>query len=290
MAKSIQVAEHFPPGSKVSVIPRTTDFAPSGRGGAVKQATVDNRGEIKTDGLVEFGQYWLSDGERSIAINAPGSISAQEGTSAALAEEQEKRALASAEVRESAPALRAAPHTPDDMTSDGGIPEHNFEKGKEKLPAPAAKYVDVSGPQRVGADMGTAYPVDPAEIQPQPGKEHVKQGIPQRDGAEEGYATPVDPGEVQPSPKYEDEKGKQLVGADTGTAYPVPTGSKTEQEKAKSDSVSKAKGATVAKAGTDKVPARKAKGTPKASKAQAKKISDPVKPEAKRAVKKGDEA
>ena len=290
MAKTVSVAEHFAPGEKVAIVPRTSDFA-SGTRGAVKNVTVDKNGEVKTDGLVEFGAYWVSDGDRSVGINIPGRLSAEPGTQAALAEEQQRVAEAQAEVRSAHPNLANPGHLPDERPDTSkGVADHNFEKGGEPEPTPAAKYVEVSGPQRVGADIGTAFPVDPGEIQPQPGQEHVKD-VPQRVGADAGYAFPVDPGEVQPGVKYEDEKGKQRLGADTGTAEPLPkTTSKRAIEEAKSSSVSKARGANAPKAGTSKTPSRKAKGAPKATKAQAAKVAEPVKAEAKRAVKKGDES
>lgn len=279
----IQVAEHFAPGSKVTVIPKTTDFAPPQARGGVKNVSVANDGTVKLDGLVEHGQYWLHDGTKAVSYNVPGS-------SESLADEMEKRNQAMADIRSKHPNLAEPLHQPDDIQADDGIAKHNFERSSEPVPTPAAKQADMpkGTPQRTSTPLGTAYPVDPGEIQPQPGKEHVKAGTPQRDGAEVGYATPVDPGEVQPAVKYEQEKGPQRVGADTGTAYPMPKGTVKEQELVKSSSESKAKGATVPVAGTDKVPAKKAKGAPKATKAQAAKVKDPVKPEAKKAVKEGN--
>lgn len=252
MSEVMQVAEHFAPGTRVAVTPRTNDVEPRNDRSAVKTQTVSKDGEVKLDGLTPFGQYWLSDGDRAVAINVPGKLKAAEGTQAALAEEQEARAEAQAKVRAEHGYLRPGDHQPDDTADRDGIPESNFEKSGEKIPTPAAKYVDMPKGtwQRQGADFGTAYPVDPEEVQPQPRREDAKG--PQRDGADTGYAAPVDPAEVQPAVKYEDEKGPQAQGADTGTAVPVPKGSKKEQEQAKSSADSKARGATKAVAGTSK--------------------------------------
>lgn len=273
MSNTLSVAEHFPPGTKVAVVPRAGDTEPRNGRGATKHVTVAKDGSVKADGLVEFGQYWLTDGERSVAINVPGKLKAEPGTQAALAEEQELRNEAAAKVRDGHPHLGEPLLQPDDETLRDDVPASNFEKGTEPEPSPAAKFVDMpeGTPQRQGADFGTAYPVDPDEIQPQPAKQDVKKGTPQRDGAEGGYATPVDPGEVQPAKKFEDEKGPQRQGADTGTAYPVAQGSKKEQELAKSSSVSKAKGATKAVAGSDKVPSKKPARKAAAKKTTAKK-------------------
>ncbi len=261
MKTQLEVGPFLAPGSKAEVHPRLTDTPRAGK--ASKTVTIKEDGSVSIDGLVEFAPYWLigkdSDGnQRAVQFDAEGKLAAADPSSKdGLAEQLEKRSAAVMELRDQAGIQSGAGLSPDDGNRDADIPDHNWEKSKgEREPQPRAKYVDVDGPQRMGADIGTAYPKDPAEAVPHPSIDEVKDG-PMRVGADVGYAYPKDPKEEVPGKKYEDETGAQRVGADTGTAAPKPkTASKRKQAEVKDSSASKAKGATAAVAGTDKVKGR----------------------------------
>jgi hypothetical protein len=262
---TLEVGPFLAPGSKAEVHPRLNDTA--GRyGKAVKTVKVGDDGQVQLDGLEPFGPYWLfgedeAGNSRSISFTATGKTQHDPTTALGLGEEQEARSAAVQKMRESYGTAGAAA---DSQRTDVGadVPEHNFEKTKgEAEPEPRPKYVDVTGPQRVGADIGTAYPKDPDEAVPHPSVDTLSKGATTRVGADAGYAYTKEPDEQVPAKRYEDESGKQRVGAETGTAYPKPkTASKREQAEVKDSSVSKAKGATVAQAGTTK-----AKGKAKAA-------------------------
>lgn len=263
----LDVAALLPPGTKAQVHPRVTDAAPGAWGAAVQTLTVPSRGTVKLDGLVEHGQYWIVgevDGtHRSIAFNADGRLDAEDPNSPeGLREETYRRSEAAKELRSQHKHL-APPGTPPPPDEDRlqGILEHNFEKSAkdEEHPNPRMKMADAAKnlPLRAGGDVGTAYPVDPQELQPQPAQDDVDG--PQRSDTEEGYGYPVDTAEVQPNMKYEDYKGPQLQGADTGQAEPAPQGSDVEYNRRIDDSVSKAKGSNVPKVEDAPVPKQEKK-------------------------------
>lgn len=267
VSTELDVAALLPPGTKASVHPRVTDQAPSAWGSAVKSVTVPNDGTVKLTGLVEHGQYWIVgdvDGsQRAIAFNADGKLNASDPNSPeGLREETYRRSEAAKEVRSQHKHLQPAgtPPAPDEDRL-AGIPKHNFEKSdtSEKHPAPRMKMADApkDTPLRSGGDLGTAYPVDPQEIQPQPARDDMPKDTPQRSNTELGYAYPVDPAEVQPNMRYEDFKGPQLQGAETGQAEPAPQGSDVEYNRRLDDSVSKAKGVNVPKLDDPPVPSAK---------------------------------
>lgn len=286
MKTTLEVGPQFPPATKVAVCPRFSETA----GKAIKSVTVGDDGTVSLDGLVEHAPYWLVgsvDGsERRVAFDAAGDLDADDPNSReGVGEQLRKRAAAVQEVRENSDYLRPEGHDAVADAKDEGVPEHNFEKSSEPQPTPKAKQADMpkGTPQRSSTPVGAAYPVDPDEHQPKIPQSAVKPGTPQRSDTPLGEATPVDPSEVQPGLPYEDQKGPQLQGATTGTAVPAPRGSKKEQEQAKDSALSAAQGATVAVAGTSKVKSV-------TSKSVKAKVKDPVKPAAKKAVRKGDES
>lgn len=276
MKTQLEVGPFLAPGSKVEVHARLTDEPRLGK--PVKSTKVGDDGSVTVDGLEPFAPYWLvgedeAGNQRAIQFDAEGKLSNDPQTQAGLAEQIQARSEAVWNLRESVGIQSGAGLNQEQLNDADEVPEHNFEKSKVEEPQPRAKYVDVNGPQRTGADIGTAYPKDINEAVPHPSIEMVKDTT-LRTGADVGYAYVKDPNEEVPGKKYEDEKGKQRVGADTGTAVPKPkTKSKREQAEVKDSSVSKAKGATVATAGTSKV-----KGKARAA------VKDPVKP---KAAKKG---
>lgn len=265
MKTQLEVGPFLAPGSKATVHARIGDAGP---GAEVKNVTVGQDGSVKIDGLESWGTYFLvgkdeAGNPASVRFDAAGEATDD------LAEQVRLRSEAVQSIKGDFGAVNAGYSNDTADARDADVPDHNWEKGKEREPEPRAKYVDVSGPQRVGADIGTAYPKDPDEVVPHPGIEHVKDA-PLRAGADAGYAYVKDPGEQVPGKRYEDETGAQRVGADTGTAVPKPkTASKRKQASAKDSSVSKAKGATSAVAGTSKV-----KGKGRAS------VQEPVKKQA----------
>lgn len=269
MSFTLQVGEHFAPGSKVEVHPRVTDTAPAGYGKPVKTAKVDNSGEVKLDGLVPFGDYWLTGenvtgDDRTVAVTVPGRTTAPASSQEGLAEELRLRGEAQNKIRSDHAHLEPASHVPASEARDlvGDVPDHNFEKSssKESEPAPHVKQADIgkSVPQRSATPLGQATPVDPDEWQPRVPQHAVKKGTPQRSDTELGEATPVDPKEFEPGVPQDAVKGKQRSDTPEGTAEPVAKGSKVEIEKAKDSSVSAAVGATPgkAKAGTSKAKGR----------------------------------
>jgi hypothetical protein len=96
----LQVADRFPPGTKVGVFPRIHDFFTPGMTVAVKEATVGSDGALKVSGLVEHGPYFVAaevDGQwRAVAFTASDPSPAH---SAEAANDQARReADAAAEV------------------------------------------------------------------------------------------------------------------------------------------------------------------------------------------------
>jgi hypothetical protein len=160
--------------------------------------------------------------------------------------------------------------------------------------------------QRSATLTGQATPKDPDELQPRPSQEDLREGripgIPkdavQRSATPFGEATPKAADEVQPAVKQEDVAKGTLQRSDTpsGQAEPKPSGDAVENQLAKDNSTVAALGATVPKAGTDKVPNGAKKGAKKragAKKASAKKATKAATKSAKkssprkRAAKKG---
>lgn len=276
MKTTLEVGPFLAPGSKAEVHPRFNDTA--GRyGKPVKTIKVGDDGSVSLDGLEAFASYWLigedeGGNTRSISFEAGGKLDADDPNSGpGLAEQLQKRAAAQQKVREDY-GFGGGAQDAVDSESTADVPAHNFEKSKgEAEPTPRAKFVDVDGPQRVGADLGTAYPKDPDEAVPHPSVDMVGKNETMRVGADAGYAYVKEPDEQVPAKKYEDEKGAQRVGADTGTAYPkAKTTSKRKQAEVKDSSESKAKGATVPVAGTSKAKG-KAKAKSPVKKTAAKK-------------------
>lgn len=263
----LEVGPFLAPGSKATVHARIGD---SGPGAEVKNVTVGQDGSVKIDGLEPWGTYFLvgkdeAGNPASVRFDAAGEATDD------LAEQVRLRSEAVQSIKGEFGAVNAGYSNDTADARDADVPDHNWEKSKgEREPEPRAKYVDVKGPQRVGADIGTAYPKDPDEVVPHPSLDQVKDNVPLRSGADEGYAYVKDPKEQVPGKRYEDETGPQRTGADTGTAVPKPkTASKRKQAGAKDSSVSKARGATAAVAGTDK-----AKGKGRASAQAPVKKSD----------------
>jgi hypothetical protein len=267
VSTQLDVAALLPPGTKAQVHPRVTDAAPTAWGASVKNVTIPDDGTVKLTGLVEHGQYWLvgqvEGAQRAVAFNADGKLNASDPNSPeGLREELYARSEAAKEVRSQHKHLQPAgtPPPPEEDLRQG-IPAHNFEKSDtgEKHPNPRMRMADApkGTPLRSGGDLGTAYPVDPKEIQPQPGQDDMPKGAPQRSDTELGYAYPVDPAEVQPNMKHEDYDGPQLTGADIGQAEPAPEGSDVEYNRRMDDSVSKAKGTNVPKLEDHPVPTAK---------------------------------
>ena len=255
MQTTIEAGPHFRAGDKLEVHPRVSDQPTGAWGNAVKKVTVPKDGSIKIDGLVPLADYFLVNRETGQSVAIVGAGKAPE----ALAEEFQAKAEANAKVRREAKVLPAQ-HVPTvvDEPESWGVPSHNFEKSDEAEPQPHVKQADVpkGTPQRSSTPIGQATPADPDEWQPRVPQHAVKKGTPQRSDTELGEATPVDPNEVQPALPQDEQSGKQRSDTPEGEAAPTPRGSKVEQEKAKDSSVSKAQGATVPVAGTDKVKGR----------------------------------
>jgi hypothetical protein len=89
---------------------------------------------------------------------------------------------------------------------------------------PARRIEDARGEQlRSDTITGTAYPVDPSEVQPSLRQDQVPKGTQQRSDTPLGEATIIPAGEAVPAPRQEDVNGpRQRTDTPTGTAYPLP--------------------------------------------------------------------
>lgn len=219
------VANRFPAGSKLSVVPRLGSAVPAASDAAVKTVTSDKRGDVSVKGLPE-GPYWLTDGETSVAFTLKD---AESSTHRLLREaEALRQRMAQADLAKKNPELlSAAPGrttTPNTIVGARGSQEAKNRKVEDPAPQPFVNQLDVEGiPQRSDTPFGEAHPISKAELamERDPEKEREKlEGKPMRSDTEFG-AQPVIP--------KEELKAEQALAKDDGELEgvdPKPKGAK----------------------------------------------------------------
>lgn len=273
----------FAPRTKVTLHARHGDvYNPDTAGPILDRGTVNKDGEIQFTGLDLGHRYWIAGDVDDIPRGVAMTAKPQNETVAKLSEAEVTERLAQTRpaVDDRTERITGARNSVTARaTSRSGQPFAHPQVGKPTPkgdlpdePNPHARQEDVKGPQRSDTITGQATPVNPNEIQPKIRQDQIRKGTPQRSATPLGEATPVDPGELQPGLPQKLEKGPQRSSTRLGQAEPIAKGSPRAQEEAKDSAESKAVGATVAKAGTDKTKGRvktKAPVKKTAAKAQA---------------------
>lgn len=247
----LQVADRFPPGSKVEVFPRVHDFFTPGQTPAVKSATVGKDGSIKLSGLVDHGPYFLaaevkvqrpsprgqveveewrsvaftaSPPDNATALSLPDAVEHARLESAARAEVLSKTSIDLASAPGGAPAVSTSPvvegpRGTGNVSTIGAMPVV-----ARTIPFPRIEDQKKGTPLRSHTDTGEAHPVPEGERQPKPAQSDIPKGTKQRSDTPVGEATPVDPGEVQPTVPQEDVPKSLPQASDTETGEAAPAG------------------------------------------------------------------